>query len=513
MQKADDHLLKISLSRRIFISTLLLVLFLFGIFTVHRLQATKNPYGLCPDCNVILISVDTLRADHLPCYGYPRDTAHFICKFAEDGIIFDNFIVQGYLTPISMMSILTSQYPSRTGFTSFFSKLDISFPTLPELLHRHGYTSVAFGSCPEFMFKSPEYNMDLIQSFSKGYDRYEYTGYRTLPTDALTWLQSNYKNKFFLWLPIGTVHFPYALHGNLEDKGKFDPPNYNGRFKSLAIVDFHKFLNRIYHNTYFIDASHAFALTKEDHEYIISKYDFGIYSTDIFIQELIEELKKLNLLNKTIVIFHGIHGEELEEHGFYGHYDVFDSEVKNAFIFYNPRMKNRMARISSQIQGIDLLPTLLETLNLPPLPQSQGKSVLPLLRGEEMKKRVAFIERTPLWEEIVVIWDKLYSKDFRDLVHSTAGETTHRDTAIRTNDWKLIHRTSRDIEKKISWWKFISGIPANRAEYELYNLQNDPSELKNVYDENPLIAEQLKNQLLSWENQFPLYTNLQQASK
>ena len=119
MQETNNHPLKISLSRKNFIPILLLILFLGGIFAVHRLQAAKNPYGLCPDCNVILISVDTLRADHLPCYGYPRDTAHFICKFAEDGIIFDNFIVQGYLTPISMMSILTSQYPLK-GASQFW---------------------------------------------------------------------------------------------------------------------------------------------------------------------------------------------------------------------------------------------------------------------------------------------------------------------------------------------------------------------------------------------------------
>ena len=130
-----------------------------------------------------------------------------------------------------------------------------------------------------------------------------------------------------------------------------------------------------------------------------------------------------------------------------------------------------------------------------------------------MEKRVAFIERTPLWEELLFLWDRLYSQDFKELVKKTTGETTHRDTAIRTNEWKLIHRSSREIEEKISWLKFISGIPVNRAEYELYNLQNDPLELKNVYNENPLMAEQLKDQLLSWENQFPLYTNLQHDSK
>ncbi len=399
------------MNRRInifFLSTLLLALIIltsyFAAFKKTKWNFNVSVNARYSDYNIILVSIDTLRADHLPCYGYKRNTAPNICSLAKHGFIFENFISQAYLTPVSMMSMFTSQYPTTTGFNDFVSVLPKKILTLPEILQKSGVNTVAFGSTPELMYSLSQHKMlkynkksDQAVSFSRGFNEFYYTGFRNIPRDSLAWIKRNHSKKFFLWLTMGTVHWPYALRGNIEDKAKYDPANYNGMFRN-----YHSIPNKVnlatYEGEYYTAEKKSEKLSEDDHKYIISKYDFRIDYSDQFIGSLIETLAAEDLLKKTIIIIHGIHGEDLGEHGYYTHYDIFDTEVKTALIVYLPNKTNKAKRILQQVQGLDIAPTILDFADIPLSDSLEGKSLKPIFEnGSDISTEVFFV-RVPSWE-------------------------------------------------------------------------------------------------------------------
>ncbi len=193
------------------------------------------------DTNVVMLSIDTLRHDHLGCYGYSRPTSPNIDRLAERSVVFDNFISQAVLTPVSQMSILTSQYPRVNGVVSFQPAVDlVTARTLPEILKAYGYTNAAFLSSPEF--RDDRYvgaGDETRELFSRSFDFYvpPSGAFRDVPSSALEWLRTHKDEKFFLWLPIGTVHWPYGSSVPAPNKTKFDPPDYNPFFARAFTTD------------------------------------------------------------------------------------------------------------------------------------------------------------------------------------------------------------------------------------------------------------------------------------
>jgi len=478
----------------------------------------------CKNCNIILISIDTFRLDHLPCLGYYRDTAPNICKIGEYGILFDNFISQNHLTPIIQTSLFTSQYPATSGFNSFFSTLPSNINTLPETIKEGGYRTAAFGSSWEVMgsFYFNETPINLTSSFSRGFDKFEYTGFRNLPTDAFRWIEDNKDEKFFLWLPVGSVHFPYAFWGDPEEKKMFDPKGYDGLFKDV-VLDHENILFRIFNGKYYSipeDYEHykipspdgyiyypeteedVINLTKHDFQYIISRYDYGIYYTDNYIKDLWGELFRHGLLENTIVIIHSVHGDDFGEHGYFGHYDIYDTEIRNFLIIYHPKSYayTRSVTINKQVRGLDLAPTILDLLNMSELPGAQGISLVPIISGKDKSNLTAFIERVPLHEDEITRNVDFITKDYKELLNKWYNNNkTYEDTALRTDEWKLIHRRCREIEEKTSWWLFLANKTVERNEFELYNLIEDPYEQDDVINKYPEIVKKLKEELLLWE--------------
>ena len=469
----------------------------------------------CPGCNVLLISLDILRANNLPCYGYERDTAPNLCEMAQRGTLFENFIVHAYQTPISQMSILTSLYPSVSGYVSFASQIEPTTPYLPEVLQEQGYHNVAFGSSFEVMTDMSaqmvtrhEGLISIIPdkeglnpglSFGRGFDRFVFTGHRNLPTDALGWLRDAGDEAFFMWLPIGTLHWPYGMLGEPEEKRRFDPPGYDGMFKGVDRLGFRRFNSKVFENRYYHPDGNSDPLSTADVQYVISRYDFGIYYTDGFLGELFTLLHETGLVDNTLVILHGVHGEDLGEHGYYAHYDIFDTEVRTPLIIFNPRNGNHGQRISDQVRGIDLAPTILDLVGLETLPGALGESLVPAMQeGELRTARPAIMERIPLWEDMFRHLGSMPA-DYVERVTPILDERVYGDVGIRTDRWKLIHRRSRDIEAQVSWWSYVTGIPQEREEYELYDLDADPTELRNVYEQHPEDARRLREQLTAWE--------------
>ena len=479
-----------------------------------RLAPDAGADPRCPDCNVIAIALDIFRPDHLECMGYPHETAPNICKMFEEGVLFDTFVAHAYQTPIAQMANFTGRYPSKSGFVTFNSRLAADVPTLPERLQQAGYHTVAMGSSFEVMsdmstamadhtaFKADDLNPGL--SFGRGFDRFIFTGHRNIPTDAIPWLKQHGDEPFFLWTIFGTLHWPYGSNVPPEHHERFDPKPYDGILRPHLPLSF-QLLSRIYNGRIYRESMGpaGLPLGPDDHGLINARYDLGLWWVDRFIGELMQSLPP-ERLQKTIIILYGVHGEDLGEHGYYGHYDIFDVETRMSMVILSPMQRlEQSRRVSTVTEGVDFAPTVLDLLGLDPLPDIDGQSLVPAMQsGEGDPERTAFIERVPLWEDIFRYKNSM-PKHYVARVSRILDAEVVADRAIRSQDWKLIHRTAREVEEEVSWYAFLETTPLERDEWELYDLKADPTEQHNVYADHPEEAAPLRETLLAWEATLP----------
>lgn len=460
----------------------------------------------CAGCNLLLVSLDIFRPDHMPCFGYPVDTTPNICELVGRGTTFDNFIVHAYQTPVSLMSMFTGRYPSSSGFTNFAAVLPQEVDYFPEALERGGYRGVAMGSSFEVMSDMSAYAKGSLRfrkqglnpgtSFSRGFERFVFTGQRNTPTDAYGWLASPPEGRFFLWLILGTLHWPYGAHGDPAEQDRFDPPGYDGPLAGQKLG--FEVVSRIYKDRWWEQPDRPVALGPADEAYINARYDFGMWTVDQFVGELLRSIPP-EVLQNTLIVLHGVHGEDLGEHDYFGHYDVFDTEVRSTMIVLSPKRKKEGVRIRAQVEGVDLGPTLLDLLGLPPLREAEGRSVAPLIAaGAGDEERPAFFQRIPLWEDIFRYRADMPA-DYVQRIDPILDRAVVGDTGLRTLRWKLIHRRARAIEEQVSWWTWLSGEPVRRPEWELYDLDADPTEQVDLATKEPAVTAKLAAELLAWE--------------
>jgi len=486
--------------------------------------------------NVILVSLQCLRPDHLGVYGYRKDTSPNIDSLAKSSILFDNTISQANLTPVSMMSVLTSQYPRVNGMIAFDAAKDaVRSRTLPEILQYYGYTTAAVSGSPEFFMRYDTESgteIKLGDVFSRSFDYFGRTrrglgsSLRVLPTESLTWLKNNSDKKFFMWIASGVIHVPYAAGVPREQKTLFDPPGYTPfweKFHSIQAEEgdrddtTYDVLMRLFGNNYYLGFKPVHSLSQTDRDYIVARYDASIRHTDMFIGQLVETLKQTGLDKNTILIIYSIHGEDLGERGTYVHYDLSESVVKSAFLVRLPKGDKGGTRIKEQVQGVDMVPTILDYLEIPQDHGLQGKSLLPLIREEKgaTGTEYAFIDRIPWWEHTLSRWylefknsQVNYPEEERSPISSYSkmlkgafppGSYPPGDMAIRTKEWKLIIRKNPRLLEKVSWYAFITGKELLYGDLELYDLQADPLETTNVVDKHPEVVAKLKAKLLEWD--------------
>ncbi|HBA73113.1 MAG: hypothetical protein A2X82_18070 [Geobacteraceae bacterium GWC2_55_20] len=489
--------------------------------------------------NVILISLQCLRADHLGVYGYKRNISDNIDALAKQSAVFDDAISQANLTPVAQMSVLTSKYPRVNGMVSFEVAKDmVTSRTLPEILKYYGYTTAATISSPEFFMRFDTESGALINPgdvFSRSFDYYgrtargpQGTSIRVAPTDAFQWLKGNKDKKFFLWIGSGLLHMPYSAEVPQPYQTMFDAPGYVPFWKRLPGLDEdvswgdnpeYDIFSRVYRNDFYWGFKPIYHLNEDDLKYVNGRYDAGVYYTDLYVGELLKLLDDLELKEKTLIVLQSMHGDDLGEHGIFFHYDVTEPVIKNALIMRFPNGEFGGRRVSEQVQGLDVMPTILNYLDIPVPHDAQGKSVIPLVRGDKdaTGSEYVFIDRMPWWEYTLSKWylelqnasgakfspvESAKLKEYRDLLQTSFDKLGYPpgDIAVRTGEWKLILRMNRDILEKVSWWRFITGTLQPVEELELYDLKNDPGEYINVAHKHPNIVAQLKSKLLDWNS-------------
>lgn len=391
----------------------------------------------CPDCNVIIISIDALRADHLGIYGYFRNTSPFIDSIARQGVIFEKAFAPRGLTWPSLTSMLTSLYPISTDVWNNGLVLDKKHQTIASLLNDGGYLTVAF--LANFC-EAGDYHFDT-----------KYCGQDIQITNqAIQWLKKNRSKKFFLWMHYISPHTPYIPPRGYDI---FSDKDYRGDYVGKGI---HEMLDNA--------TLHRINLSLSDYNQVISLYDGEIYFVDSLIQEVYQNLNELGLLKNTIVILTADHGEELYQRHYYffHHRSMYDSVLHIPLIFILPENFQGIRR-KGFVENIDILPTILDLIGIEKLPSFQGKSLLHLFDSElDYSYNIALGE----WEKDIL--------------------------TIRTNKWRYIYNPRNITPTHPSRGEYYIVDTE-----ELYDHSVDPNETTNVISEYPDIAESLKEELLN----------------
>jgi arylsulfatase A-like enzyme len=330
------------------------------------LQQTFEPSS--PDNpNVILISLDTLRAQSMGCYGGVKMTTPFLDRFAGEGVLFENMCSASTSTPPSHMSIMTGLYRSVHGVLNK-EVLDQGITTLPEMFSAAGY---ATGAVTENGFLVRQ------MGFGRGFDDY-YEIKDVLLFDKLllaggfardvfergkTWIREKAAQKFFLFLHTYEVHDPYL-----------PPPPYDTMFLDHPdahrelLKQFRKQLGRTDTRTYPPD-------------FIRAQYEGDIRFVDELIKKFIAFIRQRGLAEKTLVIITSDHGEQLfERNAIVGHGNyTYDTESHIPFIMWMPGKIPAGVRVPHQVSNVDIAPTLGALLNLAWKGSVQGVSLLPAI--------------------------------------------------------------------------------------------------------------------------------------
>ncbi len=369
----------------IFLTIFVLLITAVSFFVIIKPRLKKDPFiesfetykalmkpDPVEDFNIVVFTIDTLRADHLPCYGYQGLYTPNIDRLAEEGILFKFTTAQTPLTLPSHSSIFTGTYPLYHGVRDnggFY--LDDKHDTLAEVLKSSGFATSAFVAA--FVLDS---RWGLNQGFDHYYDNFDLTKYKTVSLDsvqrrgdevlveAMRWIDENRDSKFFSWIHLYDPHMPY------------DPPEpYKSQYGGRR---------------------------------------FGLYDGEIaYVDQLIGEfrgfLEEKGLQDKTIIVFTGDHGESLGEHKESAHgFFIYDAAIRVPLIIRFPSAKLAGAVIEAQVRSVDIMPTILHMVGADIPETVQGESLLSLILGNrEEDEREAYSET--YWPRYHYGWSELRS--------------------------------------------------------------------------------------------------------
>jgi arylsulfatase A-like enzyme len=419
--------------------------------------------------NILLIAIDSLRADHMSSYGYPRLTTPHIDRFATEGVLFENTFSAHIPTTSAYASMLTGMDCFNTQVVALRHKGELrpEVQTAAEIFRDFGYntTCVGFSGNPS----------------SRGFDKYlDYAGWGSWNEGRSPKAQNlndvsipeidrlvQEDKPFFMMLRHMDPHAPYLppapfermfYHGN-----ESDPAN-----KSMEpVMNFKPFCD-------FFASWMPPGISDKD--YVIAQYDGAIAYMDACIQTIFEALKTHGILENTIVVINGDHGETLYDHEcWFDHHGMYDNVLHVPLIIRYPAKLPQGVRLKGFNQHKDLLPTILELAELDPSDiqwasdlRFNGQSLLPMVRGEVASYESEFYITECTWM---------------------------RKHGWRTPQWKLMIALEPDFHFK--------------PEIELYNLVEDPDENNNLAEQQPDIVAYLRGRMEAWIDKRTAETGLE----
>ncbi|MDD5308124.1 MAG: sulfatase [Deltaproteobacteria bacterium] len=306
--------------------------------------AEKTPATIadlaCKDCNVLLITVDALRADALPCYGGKKEVGSRICSLAENGILFERAHTFAPLTWPALDAIMTGATLSNESWEGCLAAL-VDRPSLAELLGKRGYATAAFTAHPALDLM-PDDRMRASSPIRRGFDVFRVVAplqpskeptSKLLSAEASAWLEQNRGRRFFLWTHFFDTHAPYLSYGAYEKSMKHGPD---------ACGD-----PRILSGTINSGVASPREVGCLRHLYLAAASD-----VDEHVGRILDTLAELGLDDRTMIILTADHGEELMEHGGMEHGDhLFEEAIRVPLLVRTPstakRAQGRVREIAS----------------------------------------------------------------------------------------------------------------------------------------------------------------------
>jgi arylsulfatase A-like enzyme len=404
--------------------------------------------------NVLLVTLETTRADHLGAYGYPRDTSPSFDRAASQGVLFEHHSTVSPRTNPSLAALLTSTYPHENGVRNLLLSLEPENRTLAEVLRAAGYATGAVQTHPRLVKAS-----GLAQGFR---DYYDDVAAHPLANQACAraaaWMRdaSRGSRPWFLWIHLMDPHWTYDPPEPWRTRYVAEDPRTRALYEDLKARRL-TIGPIIFGNTMPPDEVASF----------IGLYDAELRFTDDALGGLLQSVGDLGLAGKTLVVVTADHGESLGEHDyFFEHGDLgSEPEVHIPLLFRWPGRLSEGRRIASTVRSVDVAPTILDLAGLPAEPAFRGQTLRPYLDGKEVADRACFGETDMNFHE---------ENLFRE-IPGILGKSRW----LRRGRFKLV---------------FVPHA-ARPADWRLYDLVADPGELENAGNRLPEVRDALRREL------------------
>lgn len=419
--------------------------------------------------NVLVISLCSVRHDHLGYEGYPRKTSPNLDALAAESVVFDHAVTQWPKTAPAFAAIMTGKYGHTTGVTRITPEqfLGDDHVTLAEVLRDAGYETIAFNSTPAL---NPVTN--ILQGFDVVKDTFKLDHpYRAVTDAAVAWLKQKHDRPFLAWVHFNNAHHPYLAPEMPADMFMNDayyqhepvlqplPPTP----LDLPVAPNNPFRRQILRpDIGGVQRSAALVKGPKELGYYVARYDAGIASADKMIGEVLDAARAAGLMDNTIIVVVDDHGESMGKHNYYfGHGRLpYDDCARVPFMIRRPGPP-RPERIEAPVPTFGLAPTVLQMLGLAAPEAMEAPSLLPLIQGGDGPK----------------------------YVFTESGYEIDYTLAVRDGEWKLIY-TPDPVDQSLQTGSL----------YELYDLKKDPRETTNLYDPQNDDAARLRHVLHAWSD-------------
>jgi arylsulfatase A-like enzyme len=423
--------------------------------------------------NVLIYTIDTLRADHSSLYGYVRDTTPFLKKLGASGVVFEDCQAQATWTKSSIASLMTSLYSFTHGIISDADTIPSGASTLAEQLRAAGYVTASIVSTPfvgratglergfDYLLEYPVVLRQVNPQTDRGTDS------AALNKVVFPWLDRHHDEPFFLYAHATDPHAPYEPPPPFEAMfaNPADTPAFSREYSSFRT-------NHEYGGGAVISPAICRKAGIGPDGFIrqaVDRYDGEISHNDHSLELLVGKLKQLGVLENTVIIVVSDHGEEFWDHGWTAHgHTVYQELTHTLLMMWNPALFSASRRVSEPVQLIDVMPTVLDLLGLKIPPVVEGQSLAPLTRGQAFKRRG------------LVMASRFAAVRPEGLVPENAVD----DFAIVDARWKFIYRNK--------------AAKAGVKKVELYDRVADRSERHDISAQHPQEVEERVAALAQW---------------
>ncbi len=425
--------------------------------------------------SVLFYVMDTCRQDRLSSHGYGRETTPFLEWLAERSVVFENCSSQAPWTKPSMASMLSSQYPSATGVFRMDQQLPDRFVTWPEVLQAHGLQTVGFsanivmGSALSNFTQGFHHFVESTEVNGGDPIRFASGSAKKLNQHVFRWLDGSPQWPMLLYVHSVDPHEEYEPEAQYLER--FADPDRHGQFREdwATLLESRPPIPGLYVTQDNFEQTQVDAASFVEHA--SNLYDADILANDDQLQRLWDKLQTEGWGEDFVFVFTSDHGEEFFDHGATSHgYSLYDEMIRVPLMIYAPGLLPAGRRVKTPVRSLDIYPTLCELMGVQPPEGLQGRSLLPLVRGEGTD-----------------------AADVPDVI------SEHREDPILR---RIGHGSGDMVSIRRGRWKFISNalgpqlLP--RPRFELFDLEADPGERTNLADKHPELVHELEAEAVAF---------------